>query len=273
MIDLLEPSGVKGAIINTLCDEWPYPLTAKKIYNKVRKNFGLTVTYQAVHKTLKQFEHKKIASRVEKGYALDIDWVRETKSLMLQLESKYYSVKGRLERMLDKERVITIVFKRTRDVGAFIVNEFLNLPNPKNEPLVFRLEHLNWMPDEQLSLLKQKIGKIEIYIICQNRDPLDKLLAKNFEKLGAKVKLGVSCAKSNDSVSLGDFTIQVFKSSDYQKSWGSLYKKIKGLDTLDLSEIRELLYDKKWEGLKVIVGKNPRYAKHLRKLTLPLFRK
>ena len=56
---------VKDCIISILSAEWP--LSAKKIYNRI-KSGGAEVSYQAVHKALKELSGKGILEKEDKGY-------------------------------------------------------------------------------------------------------------------------------------------------------------------------------------------------------------
>ena len=60
LIDKLNNSkkNVKSAVIEILSLEWP--LSAKEVYNKVKKITDKNITYQAVYKTIKELVEKKV---------------------------------------------------------------------------------------------------------------------------------------------------------------------------------------------------------------------
>ena len=51
----------KETVIELLSREWP--LTAKKIYRRLVKGYNISITYQAVHKSLTELTEKKILEK------------------------------------------------------------------------------------------------------------------------------------------------------------------------------------------------------------------
>ena len=54
--NILGTDSTKNSIIELLSQEWP--LTAKKLYNKIIKECHTQITYQATHKALKELLEK-----------------------------------------------------------------------------------------------------------------------------------------------------------------------------------------------------------------------
>ncbi len=76
---------VKDAIISILASEWP--LSAKKIYHRVRKM--KRVSYQAVHKALKELTDESILEKTNKNYRISLSWIKSMEDFLNKLEVSY----------------------------------------------------------------------------------------------------------------------------------------------------------------------------------------
>ena len=56
-LSILGSNSTKESIIELISEKWP--LSAKKIHNILRKDYHLSLTYQATHKALKELNQKK----------------------------------------------------------------------------------------------------------------------------------------------------------------------------------------------------------------------
>lgn len=78
---------LKNMIIYTLVSEWP--LTVRKIYNKVKTTNGINVTYQAVFKTVKELVDKDILVEKDKKYMLNIGWINMVRDMTDMMKKRY----------------------------------------------------------------------------------------------------------------------------------------------------------------------------------------
>ena len=106
-----QPKTVKEAIISILSMEWP--LSAKKLYLRVRKA-GLEVTYQAVHKTLKELLSGEIVEWEDKKYKLSLRWIESNASKYLETLSSYKNEDVINEKLLLKDQ-ISLTFNNMYD--------------------------------------------------------------------------------------------------------------------------------------------------------------
>ena len=79
-ISLLEMGKTKKrnareAIISILSRK--FPLSIKKIYNEVKKEYHLDITYQAVFKLIKEMSEDSILEKLDKEYKLNINWIKQ----------------------------------------------------------------------------------------------------------------------------------------------------------------------------------------------------
>lgn len=104
-ISLLEMGKVKKrnvreAIISILGRE--YPLSIRKIYNKVKKEYNLDVTYQAVFKIIKELVGDRVLEKSEKEYKLNIEWIKELENEINLLKRNYLKDKDASNEPLQK---------------------------------------------------------------------------------------------------------------------------------------------------------------------------
>lgn len=77
----------KDLVIDILSKEWP--LTSKKIYNKIRKEYGKSITYQAVFKVIDKLSKEGILNKENQEYALNLAWLHELNERMTKIEKNY----------------------------------------------------------------------------------------------------------------------------------------------------------------------------------------
>ena len=85
----------KGSIVELLSREWP--LTAKKIYNNLIKNYHLSMTYQAAHKALKELIEKNVLNKTKEGYLINKEWAKQLGEFSQKVEEELKSVHQKRE--------------------------------------------------------------------------------------------------------------------------------------------------------------------------------
>src|SRR3989344_4852712 len=82
-----EPNTTRDALISALSKRWP--LTAKELCAEVKRNYGVTVTYQAVHKLLQQLVSDGILILQDGTYRIDLNWIRNLRKFTEDIEQAY----------------------------------------------------------------------------------------------------------------------------------------------------------------------------------------
>ncbi len=77
--------GLKELVVKVLSEEWP--LSAREIYGRISKHSG--VSYQGVHKALKQLAANRVLEERAGKYSLDIGWITGLRRAGESLERKY----------------------------------------------------------------------------------------------------------------------------------------------------------------------------------------
>ena len=77
----------KELIIGILGRRWP--ISMKKIFFIVNKTTGRSITYQAVHKAMKELRCQNIVEKTEDGYRLNMEWILSIKLFAEHLYADY----------------------------------------------------------------------------------------------------------------------------------------------------------------------------------------
>jgi len=85
------PTSARGSVrnqaIQVLSEKWP--LNGREVYRLLKDRFSTTVTYQGIHKSLRQLVDEGVLSMKDKKYQLDPDWISEMKKFAESVERKY----------------------------------------------------------------------------------------------------------------------------------------------------------------------------------------
>lgn len=80
---LRKPKNVKDAVILILSKEWP--MRSVTIHGKIRKEYKLKVSPQAVHKALNLLVAEGVIKKNYKSYFLNKEWIEKVKKFVKKL--------------------------------------------------------------------------------------------------------------------------------------------------------------------------------------------
>ena len=263
-----KPGNVKNAIIQKLSKQWP--LTIKKLYQAIKREFGMNVTYQAVHKALHELEDNNILEKTEDGYQLHENWIKEINQIANNIAKTY----SRNEPLDFNKEIIQLHFKKWIEVGRFGAFTFKSeFPNPKNEPIITCWMHV-WpvstvSAEESKQLLEQTKKGTKLYCVCTNDTPLDRLFADWIGKMGRKNVLGAKIPLDHDYIVNGDYIAQIYYDDKFRKKIDSFYRKNKDIKNIDYQRLQEIATEK--TDIQVVVIKNSVMASKFREKSTLLF--
>ncbi len=252
----------RDLIVSILAKKWP--LSVRKIYSIAKREYGFNVTYQAIHKTLKLLEEKKVIEKRKKEYQLNLEWIKKLKNFSEELEECYTNNKPN---PFETKKIdfLNLNFETIIEVDKFILKSIERFQEIEKQKLFAYWNHL-WIPlyfsKEEYAQLKG-IGKInEAYILCKGNTALDKWSAKFYKELGMNVLLGVKDFQTTDILVLNDYIIQVFYSKSLVNRVSKNILKIKKIDELNLNKLFQNVFEKK-SNIQVTINKNQLLAKQL----------
>jgi len=259
----------KDVIINILAYTWP--LTARKIYNQIAKEHGFDVTYQAVHKTLKQLLEREVLIKNGKGYQLNEEWLRSIHRFSETVENYY-----RNNRSMETPRFPwTLEFETQIDMGKFLLDALdNNLLGDFKE--VFCNWSFIWSPlpfsKKEYTQLKSLARKKRVYIVTKDNRFYSRWHAHIWRKLGVRVKTNLKDVPEIDYIVYRPHIIQIFWGKRIRESQSKYMEIIKSAEDLDINEIYEDILERKGEILVTIL-RDEKLAKKLSEDIIKHFRK
>lgn len=267
----------KDAIISILSQEWP--LSAKEIYSRIQRQLALNITYQAVHKTIKQFEKEGVISNLGREYELNRSWISNAKKSFTNLEKLYnkdqmaYEIdpdfKGTVKWQFDDYSVLIVTFAQILSSNTLVGD---------SAPMAIGwLRHLYWplrFNFKDFELL-QRIGKNckDAYVIASSASLFDKWVQKQYLKAGFKgVKIGAEKELFDyDLIVHGDSVIQFNASQKTKQILDEIYNRNKNITDL----FREVYFRDTLKSpmhFEVTITRDPSMANFLKKQLMKYFR-
>ena len=262
-----QKGSTKDTIITILSREWP--LSAKELYNRVkRENRVTSVSYQAVHKTIKQLLEQHILEKNNEGYLINKVWIEKTKEFSENL-SRIYQTK--------QNQGSKLVFNTLYDTDKFLTNIMVqNAPKEGEKPFLGLHWNHFWIPlflsIEEYNIIKENMPKFDVYALSKGDTVIDKWCAKFWEdKKCKKLKTGINCAEIADILIFKDTVIEVFYSQEIKKELDKFYEETKSIDDLDIKHLFENVFQKKTK-INVVIHQNKELAEQLKGQTLSYFK-
>ena len=212
---------------------------------------------------------EKILLKNRNSYSLNANWLKG------KLHKLLFLINSLEHRKVSPENIgehgsVTNSFQTVGEVGNFLIDKIMQLPNPKGTPslALWRLCYSTLGLDSQhLNTLKHiwQSGNWRVFI--QEDSEVNKMFGEILKSHGLKhIMYGVkNCATElSDKFIVGDFVTEVIYSKSLRKPWGMYYKLPKQVAQLRLEKILEgsTIFKTK---IQVITTKNKELADEYRK--------
>ncbi|MBI2597906.1 MAG: hypothetical protein HYW50_01790 [Candidatus Diapherotrites archaeon] len=266
-------ASTKDKIVLILGQE--FPLTAKQIFNRLKKEFNANLSYQAAHKLLHQLTEEKVLLREEKNYSLNKQWIKQVKTFGSNLENSYLKKAGNnYLQDLEKHGTVNVTLVGIRETARFLIDGFFRLPNPQKKPNialwrnVYSIIGLN---DADYDGLKETLP--QWFAVSSENNFLDKMFADTLSKFGMKVKLGVKEAATSlsDTFVTGDYVGVIFYPPKFRELWHRQNKLPQKVNEFDLHHHFKMMIDEK-ATINALITKNPDLADQIREKYMKHFK-
>lgn len=263
-----KPGNVKNALVQKLSKQWP--LTLKQLDHALKREFGMDVTYQAIHKAMQQLEEEKVVIKEKDGYRLNSEWIFHSAKKFGDLLKNYF---GNQMVSPDKE-VIQMTFTNWLSMGRFIIYQFEDgFPNPENKHSICNWLHV-WpalpLSAEELLEVKRIHEKDPHISLCPANTALDKYFAQIMNQLSKKCLTGKKIKLNGDIVVKGDYIAQIFYESKFYEKVDKFYKQTKDPTKIDLEKISDLATMN--TKIDVVIIRNQSLSDEIRSQTLSFFK-
>ena len=230
-----------------------HPLTIGEITARLRNNFNVKISFQAVRKCLNNMLERKIINVEDKTYSINKNYVLELKRMTDQILKNYFqgSKKSKVVAWSEKpESYASYVFENFIKTDQFC-NEIIldwahNIKDEDDHTFCFQSPHY-WYVFGQLGtessfLTEIKALKVKAHYIADGHTLLDKWTKKFYDAHEVKYKINSSVTKMKTSIGVfGDFVVQYDYPNELYEEIGKFYKETKNLETLNITQIAVLL--------------------------------
>jgi hypothetical protein len=246
-----QKGSTKDTIIAILSREWP--LSAKEIYMRLKRERTSALTYQAAHKTIKQLLEQKVIEKEGKGYQLDKEWIKNLQDFGHSLHSAYSQ-----DRKYGKDFVATSLYEADMFILDFVVD---NLPEKKTE-MAWLWSHY-WIPlflsMKEYQKLSLAAEKMDVYSVVRGKTSIDKWCAQFWGKAGAHTTFGKDYGNWPDTVAFNGIVLQAYYPKDIMKELEKTFSKAKKFGDLDIKKLFDNLFLKKTR-ISIITTRNQELA-------------
>lgn len=252
-ITLPEPDkskSTKDQIINILTRR--YPLKAKAIYASIKKEYASSVTYQAVHKLLKELVDEEVLKKKKLSYKINPGWLKKVSDFLNSVEQSYKNQKSLVPgpSRVDKIGEITLMeFDSLADMDIFFMDyeEKFHKQKKKNK-VVWLANHYHWpfaYSKKMFDVQERKEEKKNSYKIFGSSTQLDKWSMKFYKQLGVNVIFDKKIQKKEDIAVYGDDIFEIKYSEELVTAMDNFFKNNKDFERINLSEFFKNILNKK----------------------------
>ncbi len=240
----------REAILNVISREWPLP--AKVIYNRVRKDHKLSLTYQAVFNLLKELVKDGILSKEKQKYIMNPSHVESQLSFYSEIRKKY--VDDGLIRAVKNDEVFT--FASIRKTMEFLFKNLQNDYFGESDDLYIEIKRFYLVPlsNSELVMIREFAKRKRIHIFCRGNSWIDIFAAKFLRSLGIDVHLNVGWGSPANMILYGNSVIHIYVL--YSPSMGKVVRDQHKLPFARLNSIIKTYFDAVNETVKCKVVVN-----------------
>jgi len=275
MIDLSIPQPGEESkhvkdIVFTILTQEPN-LSIMELTNKIKRNYNLGITYQAVRKAVDALHSQNVLKKTNKTYSINKEWVLKLKSFFDKLLTTY-----------ETKTPIKLFHNEfaKEDYAVYTFNNLLDLDNfwgdimvywadhEKGKKEYFSYSHYHWWllinlgHETQIFDHFRKRNVTSKFIIPINV-PLNRWAASVYHTMNVKSKvLSKKAEEIVDINIMGDAVIQVKYPQKIVADIKRIFSTYKTAQDIPPSEITKLAHET--GGIKFILFKNPSIAENLR---------
>lgn len=241
----------------------------KKINSILKKQFSLNVTYQAIHKTLKQMVEEGIIKYENKGYIISKLWIESLSQFISQIksvseskskESTHYIISPTLETIeCDTFQEMLKYFFQFREE---YFNKIDSIPFDKRI-ICYHGPHMqvaiNQPRAEYEFMDRLEQNKTQVFCLIKGKTLVDKWNERFYNSQKTQsylVKTGANCSSISEVWIYPDKLVEIFFSDKLWTYFNDLYINIKKIEDINFSKVIEKLYEYNDVPIKILVHKD-----------------
>ncbi len=268
-LELLAPysktKNSKSQIISVLGERWP--LTTKEVFSELQKQFGTTISYQAIHKVLQEMIDEQIVVKNGKSYELNNDWISNLTKFSSTLKEQYSG--SRKKYALDKNFEGTVRWEFD-DYSIMCVEMAKifggNVLVGKGKPQGFAILRHAWWPlnfrfmDFTILATIMKNNQ-KGYGVIESDTPFDNWIAKQYRAVNfTGVKTGEKGLNLKKDLAIhGESLVEITYSDETKKMLDEVYSQTRDLGDLFKHYVKQAI-SKTPVKIEVTITRNPELA-------------
>jgi len=249
-----------------------YPLKIGEICHRLKNEFYVNLSFQAVRKSLNAMAERKVLIVKDKSYSIDKNYSLEMKRLSDQIMKNYFSGYNDKKSLptQKQESISTYEFEDLIKVDQFwaevVLDWMYNLKEQDERIVLFQGPHC-WYIFGHLALeynyiTELKSHNIELYYLVDGNTLLDKW-AQKFYSNWAQCKINSTSKEMKTVIGVfGEYIIQYDYPDDLYSQMDEFYRRATELELIDLKKIAQLLKFK--TKIKTVVMKNKILAQKIK---------
>ena len=249
---LEQPKSIKDMVFIILTHQ--YPLSLIELLNIIKKQYAVSVSFQAVRKAVLELQHANVIIKDGKKFSLSREWILQLIKFGNTLQKNYFtSPQSRKKTTLQVGPNLTIyTLPKLVDLDYVwngIIRESLSQPQaPKI--ITFKAVHF-WFLLATLAQETQLIQEmlqhgIKLYYICYGNTPLDKWAVQMYNRLGVHC---IHRSKPHDYDlglnigTYGNYLIQTTHPQQLAKKIDHFFRTTAKVEDASLTQITQLVID------------------------------
>lgn len=257
----------KSWIVHILSREWP--LAAKEIYNRIHKSNGGEITYQGIHKSIRQLAIEGVLQKSGSKYSLSAEWISGLKKFGEELQDAFKGRRCVHLGEITENSSVQLVFDSFVDYFYWMIDELranggnTDAGDSSSYSIIYHPWPIISLSKPQFMGLKQMLSEGSHFIACKGNSAMDKSLISLWKSAGASVKLGAECGKNCDMLVFKDYVIQIFMSNSTKRELSKIYSNSQHMNGKLFSEFYRVIYEGE-EPVNVLVTRNPELASQIK---------
>ena len=241
-----QPTSVKDMVFSILMTR--HPLSLMELLNTVKKQFNVSVSFQAVRKAVLELQKANVIVREGKKFQISKEWILELIKFGNDLQKNYFSKpESKLKTRLEVGPNVTVyTLPKLVDLD-FVWNGIIHesLSNPQAPKIItFKSVHFWFMLvtlAQETELMKEMIRKgVKLYYICYGETPLDKWAVKMYSDIGINCIQMPKPKNFEDGLNIGTYGNYIIQSKypePIAKKIDAFFKSCKKIEDARLSTL------------------------------------
>ncbi|MBD3202877.1 hypothetical protein GF327_01165 [Candidatus Woesearchaeota archaeon] len=263
-------------------------LKTKKIHHLLKKKFGVSVTYQAVHKLLKQLVEDGVVEQKGYKYRINDKWIDQLYNFVEHLKKKTNSdqptaIEKGISFLDSNSMVQSITFNKLENLDIFYNKlrekqlKFISKIDPDERIVCYHAIHYYGAllaPQKEYNYLKiLKSKNMKAYGLCKGDTLLDRWVRDFYlqnKKSNYFLKTGVDCADLSEIWLFPTLLVEIHYSANFLSIFDDLYKSVKEIRDIKINEVLNKMY-KNQDPILIVLNKNKEIIDSVRRKTLEHF--